>query len=84
MRAFAAFSTPRLPQGVFQILGETFLGAHNLNSIGALCLLILLCPVFLLLAMLVAADGGPVFFTHERESAGMALPSGARNSVLYQ
>ena len=31
MRAFAAFSTPRLPQGVFQILGETFLGAHNLE-----------------------------------------------------
>jgi exopolysaccharide production protein ExoY len=39
---------------------------RNLDIIGSLVLLLLTAPVFLILAILVAADGGPVFFSHRR------------------
>ena len=39
---------------------------RDLDIIGSLILLLLTAPVFLILAVLVAADGGPVFFSHRR------------------
>jgi exopolysaccharide production protein ExoY len=39
---------------------------RDLDIIGSLVLLLLTAPVFLILAILVAADGGPVFFSHRR------------------
>jgi exopolysaccharide production protein ExoY len=39
---------------------------RDLDVIGALVLLVVTAPAFLILAVLVAADGGPVFFSHTR------------------
>jgi exopolysaccharide production protein ExoY len=39
---------------------------RDIDVIGALVLLLVASPVFLVLSFLVAADGGPVFFSHRR------------------
>jgi exopolysaccharide production protein ExoY len=39
---------------------------RDLDIIGSVTLLLFTAPVFLILAVLVAADGGPVFFSHRR------------------
>jgi exopolysaccharide production protein ExoY len=39
---------------------------RDLDIIGSLVLLLFTAPIFLILAILVAADGGPVFFSHRR------------------
>lgn len=44
-----------------------------LDVAGALALLIALAPAFLLIALLVSRDGGPVFFAHPRVGRGGAL-----------
>jgi lipopolysaccharide/colanic/teichoic acid biosynthesis glycosyltransferase len=39
---------------------------RDLDILGSVALLLFTAPVFLILAVLVAADGGPVFFSHRR------------------
>jgi lipopolysaccharide/colanic/teichoic acid biosynthesis glycosyltransferase len=39
---------------------------RDLDIVGSLALLFITAPIFLILAILVAADGGPVFFSHRR------------------
>jgi exopolysaccharide production protein ExoY len=39
---------------------------RDLDIIGSLVLLLFTAPIFLIVAILVAADGGPVFFSHRR------------------
>ncbi len=39
---------------------------RGIDVIGALCFIIIFAPIFCLLALIVATDGGPVFFSHQR------------------
>ena len=58
----------RLPQQPTP--GLQTLGKRALDVAGAGALLLLGAPVFLLLALLVRADGGPAFYAHERVGRG--------------
>jgi len=58
----------RLPQQPTP--GLQALGKRALDVAGAGALLLLGAPVFLLLALLVRADGGPAFYAHERIGRG--------------
>jgi exopolysaccharide production protein ExoY len=49
---------------ILNFVEETF--KRDLDIIGSLVLLLLTAPIFLILAILVASDGGPVFFSHRR------------------
>ncbi len=40
-----------------------------IDMLGAVVLLVLLCPLFLVLAVIIRRDGGPVFFAHRRVGA---------------
>ncbi len=44
----------------------THFAKRTIDFFGALALLILLSPVFLIVSVLVALDGGPVFYQHQR------------------
>src|SRR5689334_1027764 len=58
----------RLPQQPTP--GLQAMGKRALDVAGAGALLLLGAPVFLLLALLVRADGGPAFYAHERVGRG--------------
>jgi exopolysaccharide production protein ExoY len=60
---FAA-SLRRCAQHLYRFVEDSL--RRDIDFIGALCILTLTLPVLLLLALLVASDGGPVLFVHRR------------------
>ncbi|MFL1461169.1 sugar transferase [Roseococcus sp. DSY-14] len=67
-----AGSAAGVPQMVAAASLPAWQGAakRGLDILGAGALLLLLSPVFLVLALLVRADGGPAFFAHARVGRG--------------
>ena len=52
--------------GVVPLSRVTLTGKRILDVIGSLTLILLTAPIFLIVALFVALDGGPVFFRHTR------------------
>ncbi len=63
-----ALRAPALPRSAGAAAAK-----RALDVAGAAALLVALAPVFLLIALLVRRDGGPVFFAHTRVGRGGAL-----------
>ena len=53
-------------EGVVRLSRLTLTGKRILDVIGSLTLILITSPLFLIIALLVALDGGPVFFRHTR------------------
>src|SRR5271165_3726671 len=50
--------------GASRIINEAL--KRQLDIIGSSCFLLITAPIFVILTVLVASDGGPVFFSHRR------------------